>query len=1025
MSGFPPLPDQADRDRFLNETDRNFSVIAPAGVGKTTSIVGRIAQLGAQDANRSEPLLPHLAVVTYTNKAAEELQERARRKLLDQAAGNEHLLKLFGRAFFGTIHSFCLELLRRHGHHLGLPPALELVEDEEALWLRFLRAQDRLSELVPAPIREDFLKIAPLGKMLELARQLPGADLPAPGQLPEPDFTELLAWEAKGRSAATIERSQDAIRAWSNALAAPETRSLGIPEPASKTKGFPEAWADAFAPVQDWLADAGLHFASAVARRYRQFRLEAGRLTYDDMIYLADQLLAVPQALNEIRAHRWRIILDEAQDTDPVQFRILTAVSRDRGAPDGWPGTAEAPPGGRFCMVGDPQQSIYSDRADLPTYLRLHEALADDPEGGELTFSVTMRCDAAVVEAVNTAFPAVLNGAEGQVGLVPLEPKPGVGPGCVERLPLNPATEGNAKRDRLDAEAEVLAIWLEARGPAELGARGWGEVALLCARKDGLEALAFQLEKRGIPVQNHSRNDQLGDDPAFAWVAGLMQVMADPADSFELFGVLREVFAVADGEMATLVQTARDAGQPSPLHLENRPEDIPGLTGEILNLLYALRQRCLRLPLREALEHLLATTALHERLSALPGTSPVRLAHTLDALRLEAANAENRGEGLFEFARSLRRRTADAPGEAPAAPDRLQLLTCHKSKGLEWPVVILPLFFSPISEARANYPQLLGGPGETPLLAVSASHDRSMAKAVQARRSAQTAERLLYVSATRARHSLIVVADEALFDKPAGSFAAGLRTLPEEENRSWWDALPAFAPKTELFPARHAPETEEATTPDGATPPPDRKAARTHAGNFPERVLPSSLAVHDNFEGHHRDESDLAAEPLFPELAAAAAAKKGADYGNWWHLTLETLPWPKGPEAWHAHGEARLAHCPDPDRGRHELELFYASETARRLADPALTIRTEVPVFWPDGEGRVYDGTIDLAARTPEGWLVVDWKTDRVPAPEGLPALAAIYGPQLDCYRRSLSDIYSLPVEVYLYSTRRGEWLSL
>jgi ATP-dependent exoDNAse (exonuclease V) beta subunit len=1035
MSGFPPLPDQADRDRFLNETDANFSVIAPAGVGKTTAIVGRIARIGAQDADRAEPLLPHLAVVTYTNKAAEELQERARRQLLQQAAGDERLLKLFGRAFFGTIHSFCLELLRRHGHHLGLPPALELAEnaaERDALWLRFIRSQDRLSELVPEPIRADFLKIAPLGKMLELARELPGDPLPPPGPRPEADFTELFAIEGKGRSAAKIEQSQQALRAWSNALADPATRGLGIPAPATSAKAFVEAWGNAFQPVQDWLAQAGLAFTSAVARRFRQFRLEAGQLTYDDMITLADQLLAVPAALAEVRSHRWRVILDEAQDTDPAQFRILTAAARDRGQPTDWPGSGEPPEGGRFCMVGDPQQSIYSERADLRGYLALHRTLSEAPGGAALTFTVTMRCDEAVVTAVNAAFPAVLDGEGGQVELVPLEARPGVLPGCVERLTLTAEPTGTRKRDKLEAEAAALADWLGARGPAGLGARAWGEIALLCPRKDGLEALAFHLEKRGLPVQNHSRNDQCGDDPAFAWVAGLFQVLAHPGDSFELFGVLREIFAVADGEMAALVRAAKDADRRSPLHLESRPEGVPGLSGECLSLLYAVRQRCLRLPLREALEHLLAATALPARLAALPGVSPQRLALSLDALRLEAAAAESRGEALGAFARALRRRYAEAPGEAPAAPDRIQLLTCHKSKGLEWPVVLLPLFFSPIKDPNPNYPQLFGGPGEPPVLAVSNTHDRDAAKAAQARRAAQTYERLLYVSATRARHSLIVVGDEALFDRPAGSFAAGLLALPEGANRPWWDALPAFAPKTEPFPARHTPAGEEATddAPDADAASPDEAStrlprARTQAGDFPERLLPSSLAQHEGFEGHHRDERDLEAEPLFPELAAAAAAKKGADYGNWWHLTMETMPWAEGEAAWRKHAAARLAHCPDPPRGEHELGLFAASAAARRLADPALRIRTEVPIFWPADERRVYDGTIDLAAHTNTGWLVIDWKTDRVPSDGGLATLATTYGPQLACYRHALGAIYDAPVEVYLYSTRKGEWLEL
>ncbi|HEQ60423.1 MAG TPA: hypothetical protein ENN74_02320, partial [Firmicutes bacterium] len=128
------LSDQQVRDRFLKETERNFSVIAPAGVGKTEAIVRRVIGMAGEPLPIARQKLSTLVVVTYTNRAAHEMQHRARNGMLESKADPE-LLASFNQAFFGTIHQFCFKLLRTYGHHLGLPSALEVLADEDALWL--------------------------------------------------------------------------------------------------------------------------------------------------------------------------------------------------------------------------------------------------------------------------------------------------------------------------------------------------------------------------------------------------------------------------------------------------------------------------------------------------------------------------------------------------------------------------------------------------------------------------------------------------------------------------------------------------------------------------------------------------------------------------------------------------------------------------------------------------------------------------------------------------------------------------
>ena len=100
--------DQPNRDRFVSELDRNFSVVASAGSGKTRAITDRIARIAKSEHARD--WLPQLAVVAFTNRAADEMQQRARADIL-RAGVSVEVLAAFNRAFFGTIHAFCVRLL--------------------------------------------------------------------------------------------------------------------------------------------------------------------------------------------------------------------------------------------------------------------------------------------------------------------------------------------------------------------------------------------------------------------------------------------------------------------------------------------------------------------------------------------------------------------------------------------------------------------------------------------------------------------------------------------------------------------------------------------------------------------------------------------------------------------------------------------------------------------------------------------------------------------------------------------------
>ncbi|HSH39087.1 MAG TPA: UvrD-helicase domain-containing protein, partial [Chthoniobacterales bacterium] len=204
--------DHAQRCRFVEELDRNFSVVASAGSGKTRAITDRVLEI-ARSAGAAETL-PQLVVVTFTNRAADEMQQRARQKMLDEHLPLE-VQAAFNRAFFGTIHAFCMKLLTNHGHHLGLPSPLELLGDDDELWQEFGQQQTRLGRALSEANRTALFRLAQARDIMELGRRARSTLLRPgePGPCPRADFSTVYA-AAEARSRENIAASKAELRAW-------------------------------------------------------------------------------------------------------------------------------------------------------------------------------------------------------------------------------------------------------------------------------------------------------------------------------------------------------------------------------------------------------------------------------------------------------------------------------------------------------------------------------------------------------------------------------------------------------------------------------------------------------------------------------------------------------------------------------------------------------------------------------------------------------------------------------------------
>jgi ATP-dependent helicase/nuclease subunit A len=1016
------LIDQAERDRFVLQRGKNISVIAPAGVGKTTSIVARIVHLASLPETEAVDRLSRLIVVTYSVRAAQQMQQKAR-VAIRAAVVSTRVQRAFQRTFFGTIHSYCVRLLERFGHYLGLPSPVALLEADEDLWNRFLLRGLGREISQDGNLRELFHFYAP-EKLYALGKEIsPGEDIKT-GPPPDLEWKRLLDYQGTALHAATkksITKAQEAAKCWSEAWARGERfRPLPKCPESEKAAAFAEIWNETFAPLHDWLGGAALAFGRRVANAYETFRLSEAVMTYDDQVRLALRVLEHPAVRRDLALERLSILLDEAQDTDPRQFEVLRRVAGLGDIPNQTNDQS-------FCIVGDFQQAIYAPRSDLAVYRRVHNEISVEPRGTSSRLRVTFRCDAAIIDFVNRIFPSVLNNIGGQCAFETLVARDQAGPGRVVRWacpdePEHAAGKKISADTRARHEARFVARRMKDLGPAGLGASGWSQVAVLCPRKNWLLEIQRELVDLGLPVQLHSSNEQQRDRTAVAWMTALIWIAAHPEDSFEIAGVLREILGVLDSDMALYT-----GGDGDKLRLDRSASTGQGPVEAALEI---LREACARadsIPSHEAVRRLVEKTHLRERLSSIDEMKLENAGRELDDFLAMIAGRSAEGATLAELAEELRLGLAQVHLAEEELRDAIQLLTSHKAKGLEWQAVVVPYVFRTIESKSPGYPRVVTGEAGREIVCRDKADFASHARDFVTERERRQLQRLLYVISTRAKRTLVLVDDEALFagsTRRAGWSAGELLGFFGGENSDAWKALPETASSPEEFLPDESPPVESTS---GVVPLPDLsredvRRAVERAGLFPRRITPHALAVQARDEAEPEKQIDREDDP-----STVAADGPGILYGTWWHEFVQAIPWRQPAAALQQKFVEEQARSPQPERAAREWDLFRRSTLARWLAEPGRLIQVELPFLWREtNKETCLEGVMDLAVYTESelAWRVIDWKTNQI-GPAGSDGLVEIYRGQISAYVRALREMLSAEVRGSLYLTQTGEWVEV
>ncbi|WP_375476784.1 UvrD-helicase domain-containing protein [uncultured Jatrophihabitans sp.] len=789
LAGLLGQPKPTDEQAAVIESDlAPAAVVAGAGSGKTETMAARVVWLVANRRVAPDEVLG----LTFTRKAAAELGQRVRRRLAqwrrvvehDRPDDVEHLAQLLAtEPTVLTYAAYAGRLVGEQGLRLGAEPDARLLSSA-VLW--------QLSDTVVRQWREPLPEFRAISSLVHWVIAMAGqlAD-----HLADPDAVE--RWCA------------DALEHFFTLPLGPRVRSE-IPTGAGE---YIEALRQRKALVP-------------LVREYQRAKAALTAVDFGDQMRLAAGLAQLPQVRAQERARYRAVLLDEYQDTGHAQIVLLRGLF---GA--GHPVTA----------VGDPFQSIYGWRGASAGNMGAFDVTFPQADGRPATvhpLATSFRNDRAILRVANAvAAPLRANRVA-----VPLRPHDGCGAGTVACAFVETA----------DDEAAWVAEHV-ARAWAALPA-GARTAAVLVRRRAQLPALADALRDAGLPVEIVGLGGLL-TTPEVVDVVATLRVLGDHKPSAALMRLLtgarwrvgprdlavlrdRARWLVRDPDLPPAASSAADADEPEAASLVEALDDLgpaqrysaagharmSRLAGELRRL-----RRRLGAPLAELVAEVEHTIGVDIEVAARPDRAQVGRVHLDRFLDVAAEFAAEAGDdslraflGYLEAAED--EENGLEAGDSVVAAERVQLLTVHGAKGLEWDVVAVPGLASGIfpgepkgvnwARARHELPgPLRGDHAGLPQLDVSSAtsrkeiadllkeHDTAVKE-----RHAEEERRLGYVALTRARSTLLASGyawDTTKDPRTPSPFLADIRdalAAPSEDTASravtpehWFEPEPGAA----------------------------------------------------------------------------------------------------------------------------------------------------------------------------------------------------------------------------------------
>lgn len=1079
-----PPPDVADRDRIRDDLDTNLFVEAGAGAGKTSSLVGRILGLvrrGVEIGEIAAITFTEKAAADLRRRLRAELQ-RASADATDlfEQQRYEDALDALDHAPIGTLHAFARRILNEFPVASGLPPGFGVLDELESNLAYDDRWSDLLERLLadPAPpggaidggaeliqlldfdgfgLRKGFRRVAvgfhqnwdlvasrvdtsppfpfapSTDRLLGLLRAV--VEVPCP---PDDKQAELIGdLQTAVADLATVGNTVAALQvvdAVAKAVNNPgrignktNWKAFGGPDTLADLRAAEEAARDEANAILQRARDHRVKLVGAILGAWvldgaRQ-RAVDGTVEFHDLLVLARRLVATNA---DIRAHlhdRYRrLLLDEFQDTDPIQLEIAVRLASAPDAPEqaaDW--TELTPLPGRLFIVGDPKQSIYRfRRADIAQYLRA----ADQIGAQRARLTANFRSSEPVIAWVNHVFGRVITFQDdAQPEYLPLDAcRPDhPGHGSVRLLGVDAHADLAQQRSNADElrsreaadVADAVATALHERWhivdeeSRDLRECRPGDITILLPARTSLPALEAALTERDIPYRAEN-SSVVYTTTEIRHVMLALHAADDPTNELALIAALRtSLYGCSDVE---LYEWRRAGGSWS--IWRDPPEQLAGHpVAEAITHVRSLAERSTWWPPADLIAALADERRLLDAALDSPDARDVwrRIRYVVEQAR---AWCDAGGHGLRRYLAWVRLQASEARTADTILPehdhDAVRIMTIHAAKGLEFPItVVTGLTTQPPGKSSDT---VVWHRDTWTIASKEGDELYDEFQPIDEQMSDAERRRLLYVACTRAVDHLVVSLhrvppkDDAPENRmPSGALLAQHGAADPEAGA----VLLAVDPGPW---SAERPSPDDLEWPDVDAWSSERDRALRAAGR---RLTVSATRLAEDLAawsdpGEAGDEG-LRKDPVDLELPPWQRGRYGTAVGRAVHGTLQFCDLVTGADI------PALAAAQCAAEGIIGLEETVEALARSAIAAPVVQVAAatehhrELFVAAPVGD-RVLEGYVDLLVRTPAGFLIVDYKTDAWRTGADRAERVARYRRQLAAYALALEHILGEPV---------------
>ncbi len=706
---------------------------ASAGSGKTSILVERYLRFLIAHLNQDK--IPEILAITFTQKAAEEMKHRLLNRiqtLPDLATGErDKLITHISRSWITTIHGCASHILKQFPLQAGIDPDFQQLENDEAQFLIDQAIRESISTLQKNP--------------------------------DHPNHPQLLS--------VLQHISMESLRK--------TLRKLVQKQPA----------ADLFNSEVTAIQALGILYHHTLAA-YTARKQTHSALDFTDLLQLANHIL---QAQPDIRHYyqtrfRW-IVVDEFQDTDPLQWSIIQSLLSDTD-PIGC---------GKCWLVGDLKQAIYSFRgADMQLFKTVAGQFHAHPDAQVIRMDDNFRSTPEVIHRLNPIFRSLFQNDIGYSDLIPRSGPASSGPNTdspptSETLPLEISlfTEKS-----VHLQYQHIVRWIQAKHQS---GTPFEDIAILCRRNDAIEPITTLLKKAGIPLRSDAgagfyRKSEIQD------AIHLLTGITDPTDTFAWVGILKSLF-IGLSDNAIWLLFREDPHSPLPETLQKlaayplsrlREIGFSDLDGELIrysgNLIAGWLQTATHYTPDQFLENGCLETGFWNRIRQVD-TGPKIIANLqklIDKLRSWSHTDWDRWTATRHI---LTHRVRHGDAEPEAATDTnthgVSVMTIHQAKGLEFPWVILANLSERLNFGLTDSVLLSRNKIAISQKTTEKNHIRETVADEIRQATLEEEKRILYVAFTRAKTGLLLTG-HALPDTPPS----------EKSPVSHWDLLTQNAPAT-------------------------------------------------------------------------------------------------------------------------------------------------------------------------------------------------------------------------------------